>query len=238
VTLIDYYDEDRWGALTGNRKLLQREKKCLRTIAHLKNKPKVVLDVGCGDGLFLQNVERVLGKDCVLHGVDYSQYQLSKARDLPFDFKQANIETAGLPYDSETFDMVYAAELIEHLVNPDYFLQECWRVLKPSGYLLISTPNLQVWYNRALFLLGIQPLFYEVSTKSTAIGAGPLKPIKRSTVPVGHIRIFNVRGLKDIMESEGFAIKRVSGVRLIDSAFNMYPRLASNMEMLGQKRQK
>jgi SAM-dependent methyltransferase len=247
LTLIDYYDEDRWGALTGDRVLLQRERKCLKIITRLKFKPTSILDVGCGDGLFLKHVEQALGKDCALHGVDYSQYQLSKARELPFDFKQANIETAGLPYDSEMFDLVYAAELIEHLVNPDYFLEECWRVLKPNGYLLISTPNLQAWYNRALFLLGIQPLFYEVSTKSTVIGAGPLTRIKRGTVPVGHIRIFNVRGLKDIMESEGFDIRRVRGdnfaalpgpVRLIDSMISAYPRLASNIDMLGQKRQK
>lgn len=247
MTLIDYYDEDRWGALTGERDLLQRENKCLKIIARLKHKPKTFLDVGCGDGFFLQNVEQKLGKDCDLHGVDYSQYQLSKASGLPFSFKQANIEAAGLPYDSEMFDMVYAAELIEHLVNPDYFLDECWRVLKPSGYLLISTPNLQAWYNRALFLLGIQPLFYEVSTKSTQIGAGPLKRIKKGTVPVGHIRIFNVRGLKDIMECEGFAIRRVRGanfaalpgpVRLMDNMVNVYPRLASNLVVLGQKRQK
>jgi SAM-dependent methyltransferase len=247
LTLIDYYDEDRWGALTGDRALLQREKKCLKIISRLKAKPKSILDVGCGDGLFLKHVEQALGKDCDLHGVDYSQYQLSKASELPFSFKQANIETAGLPYDSEMFDMVNAAELIEHLVNPDYFLEECWRILKPSGYLLISTPNLQVWYNRALFLLGIQPLFYEVSTKSTQIGAGPLKGIKKGVVPVGHIRIFNVRGLKDILESEGFAIKRVRAanfealpgpVRLVDSAVNVYPRLASNLVVLGQKRQK
>jgi ubiquinone/menaquinone biosynthesis C-methylase UbiE len=186
MTLIDYYDEERWGTLTGKRVLFQREKKCLKMIAHLKNRPTSSMDVGCGDGYFLKHVEQALGKDCELHGVDYSQYQLSKAGDLPFHFKQANIETAGLPYDGETVDMVYAAELIEHLVNPDYFLEECWRVLKPSGYLLISTPNLQAWYNRALFLMGIQPLFYEVSTKSLLIGACALKRIKKSAVPVGH----------------------------------------------------
>jgi SAM-dependent methyltransferase len=247
VTLIDYYDEDRWGTLTTNRVLFQREKKCLNVIAHLKNKPKSILDVGCGDGFFLQNVNQRLGKDCDLHGVDYSQYQLGKASELPFSFKQANIETEGLPYGSETFEMVHAAELIEHLVNPDYFLEECWRVLKPNGYLLVSTPNLQAWYNRALFLLGIQPLFYEVSTKSPLIGAGPLKRIKKGTVPVGHIRIFNVRGLQDIIESEGFAIRRVRGanfaalpgpVLLMDNVISAYPRLASNIVLLGQKRQK
>lgn len=247
MAIIDYYDENHWGNLSGNRVLLQREKRCLRIISRLKAKPTSMLDVGCGDGFFLKHAEQILGKECDLHGVDYSQYQLSKARELPFAFKQANIETEGLPYDSQTFDLVYAAELIEHLVNPDHFLEECWRILKPDGYLLISTPNLLAWYNRFLFVLGIQPMFYEVSTKSPLIGAGPLKRIKKGTVPVGHIRIFNVRALKDILESEGFALKSVQGANwaslprpalILDNAFTNYPRLASNIVALSQKRQK
>lgn len=247
MALIDYYDDDRWGIISGKRVLLQREKKCLEIISRLKPKPASMLDVGCGDGFFLKHAEQILGRECDLHGVDYSQYRLAKARELPFAFKQANIETEGLPYDPQAFDLVYAAELIEHLVNPDYFLEECWRVLKPDGYLLISTPNLQAWYNRFLFVLGIQPLFYEVSTKSPLIGAGPLKRIKKGTVPVGHIRIFNVRALKDILESEGFAIKSIQGANwaslprpalILDNAFTNYPKLASNMVALSQKRQK
>ncbi len=248
MALIDYYDEDRWGNLSGNRVLLQREKKCLQLISHLKTKPTSILDVGCGDGFFLKHIEQILGgRECDLQGVDYSQYKLDKARELPFTFKQANIETEGLPYDTGAFDLVYAAELIEHLVNPDYFLEECWRVLKPDGYLLISTPNSQAWYNRFLFVMGIQPLFYEVSTKSPLIGAGPLKRIKKGTVPVGHMRIFNVQALKDILESEGFAIKSIRGANfaalpapalILDNAITIYPRLASNIVALSQKRQK
>ena len=53
--------------------------------------------------------------------------------------------------------------MIEHLYNPDHMLEECRRVLKPGGLLIISTPNLQAWYNRILFLFGVQPIFYEVS---------------------------------------------------------------------------
>jgi hypothetical protein len=106
---------------------------------------------------------------------------------------------------------------------------------------------MQAWYNRVLFLLGIQPLFYEISTKSPLIGAGILRHIKKGTVPVGHIRIFNVRGLKDLFASEGFDILQVKGANfaalpkpalLIDSLIAAYPKLASNIVILGQKRKK
>ena len=43
-------------------------------------------------------------------------------------------------------------------------------MIVPGGHLIITTPNLQAWYNRILFALGIQPIFYETSTRSTHIG--------------------------------------------------------------------
>lgn len=244
MELIDYYDRDKWGTTFGKRVLLQREKSALNMIARLPKKTKTVLDVGCGDGFFLANVAGILGKRSDLHGVDYSRYELRRAKKLPYTFKWANIEETGLPYKDRTFDLVYAAELLEHLVNPDFFLQECRRVLKPGGYLIISTPNSMAWYNRILVLFGIQPLFYELSTKSSQIGSGLLKPIKRGKVPVGHIRIFNVRALRDIMASEGFRVLRVRGSNFqalpkpllwLDSIVALYPRLASNLDVLSQK---
>lgn len=242
--LIDYYDEEKWGDLTGSRSLFQREKKALKLIAQLSKKPKKVLDVGCGDGYFLMHLEKVLGKKSELHGVDYSPYKIRKAKQLPFKFKQANIEEVGLPYEEATFDLVYAAELIEHLVNPDYFIEECRRVLKPGGYLVISTPNSHAWYNRVLFFLGIQPIFYELSTKSPLIGAGLLRGIKKGTVPVGHIRIFNTRALKDLLNAEGFRVLKFTGANFaslpqpalaIDNALSGYSKLASNMICIAQK---
>ena len=50
---------------------------------------------------FLKHVEQALGKDCELYGISITQYQLGKAGELPFHFKQANIETTGLPYDGD-----------------------------------------------------------------------------------------------------------------------------------------
>lgn len=241
---IDYYDCDRLG-LPPERPLLQREHKAIDTIRRrLPDRSDVeILDIGCGDGQFLQELDKSLGRAYKYHGVDYSEYKVKKAQVLPYEFRRCNLEE-GIPYDDATFDLVYSGEVIEHIYNPDYMLEECRRVLKPEGLLIISTPNLQAWYNRVLFLFGIQPLFYEVSTKSSMIGAGPLRHIRLQSVPVGHLRVFNRQGLLDLLENEGFDVISTVGsifhslprpVHVVDRLFNLRPSLSSNLVVTAQK---
>ena len=79
------------------------------------------------------------------------------------------------------------SELIEHLVDTDSALDEAWRVLKPGGWLLLSTPNLAAWYNRGLLALGVQPVFSEVSLRGVFGRPG--------TVVAGHLHMFTRRHL-------------------------------------------
>jgi 2-polyprenyl-3-methyl-5-hydroxy-6-metoxy-1,4-benzoquinol methylase len=242
---IDYYDSEKLG-LPGTRSILQREYKAIEIIRRQlpADDHASILDVGCGDGSFLQQLDTSLKRPYEYHGIDYSEYQVRKAQALPYEFRRCNLEE-GIPYDDASFDLVYSGEVIEHIYNPDRMLEECWRVLKPGGLLLVSTPNLQAWYNRVLFLFGVQPLFYEVSTKSSMIGAGVMRRVKLQSVPVGHLRVFNHRGLTDLLENEGFDVLALSGakfhslpraVQIIDGAFNLRPRLASLMVVTARKR--
>lgn len=240
----DYYDATKWNLGQEDRDLFEREEKSLEFIKRHK-KAKEILDVGCGDGLFMDRMREALAdrEDVALWGVDYSKYKLEKAKEKGHNVKWCDLEK-GLPFEDKTFDVVYAAELIEHLYNPDYFLEECYRVLRKDGVIIISTPNLQAWYNRMLFILGIQPLFYEVSTKSPLIGSGALRRIKKGEAPVGHVHIFNRDGLVDILRQEGFEITKFLGaqfqalpraLKYVDRAFNVRPSLASNLIAIAQK---
>ncbi|MBN8629010.1 MAG: class I SAM-dependent methyltransferase, partial [Planctomycetes bacterium] len=59
------------------------------------------------------------------------------------DVRQGNAETDPLPYPSESFDAVIFTEVFEHLrINPIKTIGELRRVLRPGGFLLLSTPNL------------------------------------------------------------------------------------------------
>jgi SAM-dependent methyltransferase len=175
-----------------------------------------------------------------LHGVDYSPAALSEARKRPYTFEQCNLEE-GIPYPDDAFDVVSAGEVIEHVYDPDRLLREARRILRPGGQVVLTIPNLQAWYNRVLFVAGIQPIFYETSTKSSHIGAGPLKRFKLDSTPAGHVRVFNRAALPDLLVSESFRPVDVRGseferlpgaIGRIDRWFSKLPSLASDLVVL------
>lgn len=236
---IDHYTQADWPVALQTRQVAQID----MLAPALASSGGRVLDVGCGDGLFLAELDRIAdltARDWELHGVDYSPAALAAARRRAYTFERCNLEE-GIPYPDDSFDVVCAGEVIEHIYDPDRLLAETQRVLRPGGHVVLTTPNLQAWYNRALFVVGIQPIFYETSTKSSAIGAGPLKKLKVSEAPVGHVRIFNRRALLDLLESEGFRPVEVRGSEFerlpgpmarMDRWFAKRPSLASNLVVL------
>ena len=243
---IDYYDATQWEA-GGERRLEQREQTAISLLSGaLSPSGGSLLDVGCGDGFFMHALDRehrLAERGWNLTGIDFSKYMLDRASALPYRFERCNLEQ-GIPFDAESFDVLFLGEVIEHIYNPDRLLEECRRVLRPSGHLMVTTPNLQAWYNRALFLLGIQPLYYETSTKTTAVGAGPLRRIKRGTAPVGHLRVFNRRALIDILKREGFEVLKIAGAimpvlpkpfQLVDARFNRFTSLTSEFIVLARR---
>ena len=110
-----------------------------------------VLDIGCGTGLN-SKIIRELGYD--VQGIDISDEAIKRYNLNGFHGQVFNIDE-GLPFEDNTFDLVFMAEVIEHLVNPEFAIEEIHRILKKeNGILLISTPNSSLYIYRFLHLLG------------------------------------------------------------------------------------
>lgn len=165
-----------------------------------------ILDLGCGDACFLSQFDQTQ-KNFELYGFDLSVNQLAKAKKrLPkAQFQQGSLSNV-FPFEDNFFDAIYCGEVLEHLVNPDHFMREAFRVLKPGGTLTMTTPNLFAWYNRVFMLFGISPLFLEYSTEDSSVGYGVLKRFKASEATVGHLRIFHPEAFKEIQTKYGFEI--------------------------------
>ena len=59
-----------------------------------------------------------------------------------FEYAHFNIETDPFPYRDDSLDVVVFSEILEHLVrSPDSAVDECHRVLRRGGYLIVTTPN-------------------------------------------------------------------------------------------------
>ncbi|MFD3166324.1 class I SAM-dependent methyltransferase [Herpetosiphon sp. NSE202] len=98
-----------------------------------------VLDVGCGAGPGLRYI-RSRGATAI--GADPSIYALREAAKLiQVDLVQMDAAPR-FPFADQTFGMVLANEVIEHVPDGVEFLLECARVLKPSGMVFLTTPNL------------------------------------------------------------------------------------------------
>jgi ubiquinone/menaquinone biosynthesis C-methylase UbiE len=100
-----------------------------------------VLDVGCGTGFA---TEGLLRETEHVYGLDQSPHQLSKAYEKfgkrgPVRFHMGDAER--LPFADDSFDIVWSSGSIEYWPNPVDALQECRRVARPGGKVLIVGPD-------------------------------------------------------------------------------------------------
>ncbi len=101
-----------------------------------------VLDVGCGTGFgtagLLEHVNEV-------HAIDQSEHQLERAyrkfgkRGPPVYFHRGDAER--LPFETNSFDVVWSSGSIEYWPNPILALREFRRVLRPGGQVLVVGPK-------------------------------------------------------------------------------------------------
>ena len=111
---------------------------------------KRILDVGCRDGVFTQQIM----KNNVVVGIDIDANALQKCnKNLGIETIQHNINTL-FPFSNESFDVVILGEVLEHTMFPELVLVEVARVLKTKGILAGTVPNAYRLKNRLLFLLG------------------------------------------------------------------------------------
>ena len=130
-TGYDDYEADRFCiARTANRRLEAIEK-----FVPARGR---LLDVGCALGFFM---EAAAHRGWLVEGVDISDHATSYARDeLGLDARTGTLHTVAL--DPDSFDVVTAWDVIEHVLDPVEELRAMRRLLRPGGLLVLSTPDI------------------------------------------------------------------------------------------------
>ncbi len=134
-----------------------------------------LLDVGCGNGEFLATMKE-LGWDTV--GLETDERAATVARErFGLDVRTGTLDDVGFPDDS--FDVISLSHVIEHVHDPVALLTECHRILRPSGKLIILTPNTRSLGHRIFGAAwrGLEPprhihLFNRVTLRSAVERAG------------------------------------------------------------------
>jgi len=145
-----------------------------------------LLDLGCGNGALLATFAEA-GWELV--GVDASHSGITQARQ---HYPQVRFENADVCHDLTAlfppayFDAIVAVEVVEHLYDPRRFVRNCWRLLKPAGTLVLTTPYHGYLKNIAIAVSGKSDHHYN-----------PLWDC-------GHIKFWSKRTITTLLEEAGF----------------------------------
>ena len=158
----------------------------LRKAINLIGTGKRVLDVGSYDG---QLSEQIMRAGNAVVAMDASAEALVAARGRKLETVLCDAATPW-PLESASFDGVFAGEIIEHIIDTDFFLGECRRVLRPGGSLVLTTPNLASFGRRVMLLLGLNPMIDTALRRDQA----------------GHIRYYVRRSLSTLLRENFFHV--------------------------------
>lgn len=173
---IEYHERrKRSGAL--KYRLGRRAKEVLKGVKKYRGtKITSLLDIGCADGLMLNLLSQGLAISLSV-GIDSSR-ELLKTNLNP-DIRMIQTQAEKLPFRNEEFEVIIATAVIEHLSQPTKMIQECYRLLKKGGLLIITTPV---------------PFWDKIARKT-----GLLKE-------KGHQKTFSLSALKALLTSQDFKI--------------------------------
>jgi 2-polyprenyl-3-methyl-5-hydroxy-6-metoxy-1,4-benzoquinol methylase len=159
-----------------------------RIVDWLRDRPPArVLDLGCGDGFVAERL-RAAGHHVV--GVDVAP--VDGVKDRVDHFVEADLD-GGVPPEVEAagpFDVIVAADVIEHVRHPEQILDELHRVLAPGGVVVASIPNFAHWYPRLRVL------------------SGRFDYDRRGILDNTHLRFFTNRSFERLASERGWRIAR------------------------------
>jgi SAM-dependent methyltransferase len=179
----------------------------------LENRPESkLLDLGCDDGTYTLELANKIGtKD--MSGVEIVPERIKMAEENKIAVENFDLNEK-FNYVDESFDVIHANQVIEHLYDSDNFLSEIYRVLKHGGYAVISTENASSWCNIFASVMGWQ-IFSLTNISSKKLGIGNPFALHRhegsGLNSWNHVRIYNIRGLKELCEAHVFVVEMIKG---------------------------
>lgn len=185
-----------------------------------------IIDIGGNTGV-ISKLLKDKGYNVSVADISDKAIKSAKLKGLStykFDFNES------FPIDDNSFDVVIAGEIIEHVLDTEMFLNECNRILSIDGFLVLSTPNLSTFFDRIRFLFGKMPRQINPYHEYLKL----------------HIRQFNYNSLKTALNYSNFKILKFKSNYFAIDIFRkktifcrflayIFPTLSSSLIVLAQK---
>ncbi len=174
---VQGFENKRWRE--GDQKFVFRHEQAIQLVEGPR-----VLDIGCGDGLFLGMVRE---KGLAGSGVDFSEEGVKKCKEKGLDAQIVDPTRGKLPFSDGEFDSVVLLDILEHLYTPEDLLHEAARLSKKN--IIISVPNFSSFPARLQVLFGKVP--------------------ENNRRNKGHVFWFNYENLTKMIAGEGLRISEL-----------------------------
>jgi methionine biosynthesis protein MetW len=102
-----------------------------------------LLDLGCGAGVL---AEVIKDRYVEIHGLDLSARAVAAAVERGVQARVWDLNESPLPYQDAYFDSVVSLSVIQYVMDPEAFLREAMRVVRPGGQLCVGSPNLRAFW--------------------------------------------------------------------------------------------
>ncbi|KKU51529.1 MAG: hypothetical protein A3A28_00325 [Candidatus Sungbacteria bacterium RIFCSPLOWO2_01_FULL_47_32] len=157
----------------------------LRVLENLGVRKERLLEIGCGNGFFLEEAQAKGYKE--VYGVEPSSDAVGKAKPAIRPFIRQEMFRDGV-FPENFFDVICLFQTLDHLFDPNAVIRAGWKMLKPGGFFLVFNHN------------------------ELAVSALILKE-RSPIIDIEHIFLFNLKTVRALFEAEKFSVRKVGGAR-------------------------
>jgi SAM-dependent methyltransferase len=160
--------------------------------------PDRLLEIGCGNGFFLRELENKYGISEIV-GVEPGKAAVAKAAPELRARIINDVFHEGL-FDQEYFDMVCIFQIMDHVVDPNRFLGNIYRVLRKGGLLLSINHNVRSWFpklfGRKCPMFDIEHIYlFDLSTMRKILQKHHFNPLVVNNIRSGYCLRYAVKML-------------------------------------------
>ncbi|MFA6467138.1 MAG: class I SAM-dependent methyltransferase [Patescibacteria group bacterium] len=206
----DYYEEEKGGRFGFGLEIIIRLFRFNRAynIKKIKPQAKSILDIGCGRGFILYYLKKYLGFTTTV-GTQISRPAAEFARKkLALNIHQADL--LDIDFGEQKFDLITMLHVLEHVPNPEEYVEKIYKLLNKDGIFLVEVPNFNAWSRKITdqYWLSLDPEY--------------------------HIIFFNYQNISRLLKKYNFHIKKINTFSFEYSIFTSTQSLASKISKSDQ----